>query len=222
MKKSNTLAVVMIIVTALFILSLSIALPILFRSFYYWHISLLKLPQETGFTYDQIKTAYDEMLDFCLGLRSVFSTGVLRFSESGMLHFVDVRGLFLLDLAVLIVSFLLIVLTWVLKKKGIVEPCRFHGHTPEYYGAELLAAVFIMITLLSLGNFDRTFVIFHKVFFPGKTNWLFNPYEDEIINVLPEVFFRNCAIAIVAILIGLCVYFIIRDQKIRRREFPSA
>ncbi|MCR5067608.1 MAG: TIGR01906 family membrane protein [Erysipelotrichaceae bacterium] len=222
MKKSKTLAVVMIITTALFILSLSIALPILFRPFYYWHINILKLPQETGFTYDQIKTAYDEMLDFCLGLRSVFSTGVLRFSESGMLHFVDVRGLFLLDLAVLIVSSLIIILTRLLKKKAVVEPHRFYGHTPEYYGAELLAVVFIMITLLSLGNFDRTFVIFHKIFFPGKTNWLFNPYEDEIINVLPEVFFRNCAIAIVVILIGLCTYFIIRDQNTRRREILSA
>ena len=104
MKKSKTLAVVMILTTALFILSLSIAIPIVFRPFYYWHINLLKLPQTSGFSYEQIRVAYDEMMDFCFGLSSVFSTGDLRFSESGMLHFVDVRRLFLLDLAVLTVS----------------------------------------------------------------------------------------------------------------------
>ncbi|MBQ6654942.1 MAG: TIGR01906 family membrane protein [Erysipelotrichaceae bacterium] len=218
MKKSKFLGVIMIAVTALFILSLSIAVPIVFRPFYYWHINLLDLPQQTGFSYGQIKTAYDEMLDFCFGLRSRFSTGDLRFSESGMLHFVDVRGLFLLDLAVLAITSLILLTAHLLKRKGIAELYRFNGHTPGYYGAELLAIIFIMITLLSLGNFDRTFVIFHRIFFPGKTNWIFDPRYDQIIDVLPEVFFRNCAIAIVVILICLCVYFIVRDYKIRKKE----
>ncbi len=168
----------MIVVNALFILSLSIAVPIVFRPFYYWHINMLKLPQTTGFSYEQIRIAYDEMMDFCFGLRKTFSTGDLRFSESGMLHFVDVRFLFLLDLAVLLICTAIIVTVHVLKKKKILEPWRFYGHTPGYYGAELLAFIFIAITLLSLGNFDRTFVIFHKIFFPGKTNWLFDPFYD--------------------------------------------
>ena len=208
----------MIIVSALFILSLSIAIPIIFRPFYYWHINLLKLPENTGFSYEQIRTAYDEMMDFCFGLTKTFSTGDLRFSESGMQHFVDVRFLFLLDLAVLVLCVAIMVTVHLMKKKKIVEPQRFYGHTPGYYGAELLAFIFMAITLLSLGNFDRTFVIFHKIFFPGKTNWLFDPFYDQIINVLPEVFFRNCAIAIVVILISLCVYFIVRDYQIRKKE----
>ncbi len=218
MKKSKPLGVIMIIVSALFILSFSIAVPIVLRPFYYWHINLLKLPQTTGYSYDQIRTAYDEMMNFCFGLTDTFSTGDLRFSESGRLHFVDVRFLFLLDLAVLLISGLIMGTVWLLKKKKIIEPYRFYSHTPGYYGAELLAFIFIAITLLSLGNFDRTFVIFHQIFFPGKTNWLFDPYEDQIINILPEVFFRNCAIAIVVILIGLCIHFLVADYRIRKRE----
>ena len=49
--------------------------------------------------------------------------------------------------------------------------------------------------LISL-DFDRAFTIFHSIFFPGKDNWVFNPYTDEIIRVLPQNFFMNCAILI--------------------------
>ena len=47
-------------------------------------------------------------------------------------------------------------------------------------------------------DFDRAFTVFHTIFFPGKDNWLFDPMTDPVILILPEAFFRSCAILILA------------------------
>ena len=100
MKSSKLLCVLLAVLTGLVVLTASVAVPILCRPFYYAHIGPLKLKERTGLTEAEIKTAFDEMLDYCLGAEE-FSTGVLAWSEEGKAHFTDVRGLFLLDLRVL-------------------------------------------------------------------------------------------------------------------------
>ena len=97
-------AVIRAILIALVILSGAIALPILFRPFYWWHIKPYGIPEYMDMTIAQIKQAYGEMLDYCMGLSGSFSVGVLPFSQSGADHFADVRNLFILDLAVLVIA----------------------------------------------------------------------------------------------------------------------
>lgn len=53
--------------------------------------------------------------------------------------------------------------------------------------------VFLAVGGLAALDFDRAFVVFHALFFPGKDNWLFDPETDQIITILPQVFFRNSA-----------------------------
>ena len=48
--------------TALLVLTGSIAVPILCRPFYYAHIAALDLPEYTGLSVEEIKTAFDQML----------------------------------------------------------------------------------------------------------------------------------------------------------------
>ena len=103
MKNSRLLTILLAIAAALVLLTGAIALPILCRPFYYAHIGPLHLTEQTGLTEEEIRTAYDEMLDFCLGAPE-FSTGALSWSQSGRDHFADVRVLFLLDLAVLAIG----------------------------------------------------------------------------------------------------------------------
>ena len=103
MKTSKFLSVLLSVLTALVVLTGSIAVPLLCRSFYYAHIGPMGL-EGYGLSREEIETAYDEMMDFCLGRREDFSAGVLAFSQSGADHFADVRGLFLLDLRVLLVA----------------------------------------------------------------------------------------------------------------------
>ena len=218
MKQSKLLTVILSVVLAVVLLAFSIAAPIVCRPFYYAHITPLELEQRTGLTRDQIKTAYNEMLDYCLGGEK-FSTGVLRWSQSGKDHFTDVRVLFLLDLRVLGVFALLLLIILIAMRFTSWRPCRLLGRGPLFWAGAGLAAVFPIVGGLAATDFDRAFTVFHTLFFPGKDNWLFDPRTDEIINILPQEFFMHCAVLILAILILGCAIFIAVDFITKRRKY---
>lgn len=203
MKTSKLLSVALSVLIALAVLTGSIAVPLLCRSFYYAHIGPMHL-EDWGLTREEIQTAYDEMMDFCLGRREDFAAGVLAFSQSGADHFADVRGLFLLDLRVLKISVMALgfLLGWCLV--GKVRPHRFRNRGPGFWAAAGLGAAFLAVGGLAALDFDRAFVIFHSIFFPGKDNWIFDWQTDPIILFLPQDFFRNCALLILALLLVWC------------------
>lgn len=202
-------------VTALLILSAAIAAPILLRPFYYLHIKPMGLGEDMLLTAGQVKTAYNEMMNYCTGLSSTFSVGVLGWSESGFAHFADVRKLFLLDLGVLAGSAIALILIAVFQRKNR-NPLCLGGHTPGFWGAIGLGGAFLVVGGLAALDFDRAFVIFHELFFPGKSNWVFDGYEDPIIYLLPWQFFRNCAIFILAVILISSISLIIRDFRLRK------
>ena len=212
MKQSKLLTVLLSITTAAFILSVSVAIPILLRPFYYAHIEPLELESAAGLSREQIVTAYDRMMDFCTGRTEEFSTGVLPWSESGKAHFVDVRGLFLLDLYAALGTGLILTVWLLLRRKSPIQPARLRGHGFAFWGSVGLCGSFLIIGGLAALDFDRAFRIFHALFFPGKDNWLFDPRQDAVITILPQVFFRNCAILILALILIQCVLFILLDR----------
>lgn len=217
MKQSKLLTVILSIVIAVLLLSVSIAAPILCRPFYYAHIDALELEQRTGYSREEIKTAFNEMLDYCLGAEE-FSTGVLKWSEEGKSHFTDVRVLFLLDLNALAFSAVLLIAVLIAMRFTAWRPRRLLGRGPAFWAGAGLGIVFLIVGGLASLDFDRAFVIFHTLFFPGKDNWLFDPRTDEIINILPQAFFMNCAILILVILILGCVILIAADFIHNKRK----
>lgn len=223
MKKTNKpLSVLLAAMMALALLTGAIAAPILCRPFYYAHIGPLALEERTGLTRDEIKTAYGEMLDYCLGQRPDFSTGVLKWSDSGRSHFTDVRGLFLLDLTALACSLGLLAALAYLIWRGRMRPARLLGRGPAFWAGAGLGGVFLIVAALAALDFERAFVVFHALFFPGKDNWQFDPAQDQIINILPEAFFRDCAILILAILVVGCAALIIFDLRhIKLKKFRT-
>ena len=74
---------------AILIITFSIGLPIHFRPFYYMQIDSLGIEEYSGFDRETIVEAYDELLDYLTLPGHDFSTGKLRYSESGKDHFVD-------------------------------------------------------------------------------------------------------------------------------------
>ncbi len=221
MKASKLLTVLLSVVTALALLSASIAVPILCRPFYYAHIGPLGLCEQTGLTEDEIKTAFDEMLDYCLGADE-FSTGALRWSESGKSHFTDVRELFLLDLRVLAVSAAALAVLLLAARLTRRRPGRLLGRGPAFWAGAGLGGLFLLVGGLAALDFDRAFVIFHSLFFPGKDNWLFDPEVDQIINILPQRYFMDCAILILCILVAGCAALILWDLLRGRRQAVQA
>lgn len=217
MKTSKLLCAGLAVLAALALLTVSIAAPILCRPFYYAHIAPLKLEERTGLTEHEIKTAFDEMLDYCLGAEE-FSTGVLRWSEEGKAHFTDVRGLFLLDLRVMVESLGLLVILALVARWKKLRPARPLGRGFGFWAGASLGAAFLLVGGLAALDFDRAFVVFHALFFPGKDNWLFDPSTDQIINILPQEFFRDCAILILALLVAGCTALILLDLWQGRRK----
>ena len=213
--KSKFLGIIQSVLIALTILAGAIALPIMCRSFFYWHIQPLGLADMVDLTAQQIKTAYNEMMNFCIGLTDTFSAGVLPFSKSGADHFTDVRKLFILDLQVLATAGILLAITATVSRK---KKLRLLGHTPGFWGAVGLGVAFSVIGSLAALDFDRAFVVFHKLFFPGKDNWSFDGRTDPIIYMLPAEFFRNCAILILAVILLACAALLLWDWRIRHKK----
>lgn len=208
--KNRMLAFLLIITLALFAISAGIAAPILSRTFYQIHVTKLRLPETTGWTEDEILGAYDDVMDFLLH-DSTFGTGVLKWSKDGKAHFTDVRGLFQLDIWMFAVTGGLLIVLLLLTIKN--RPARFGNRGPSFWAGTSVLAMFLIIGGLGATDFDRAFTVFHHIFFPGKTNWLFDPAEDQIIQILPEVYFRNCAILAIGLILLLCVIYILVGKK---------
>ena len=216
MKRSRLLSALLAAAIALALLTGSIALPIVCRPFYYAHIGALHLDERTGLSRAEIRTAYDEMLDYCLGAPE-FSTGVLKWSESGKSHFTDVRFLFLLDLRLFFAAAAAILFLIVLARLCRRSFSPLLGRGPCFWAGAGLGGLFLIVGGLAALDFDRAFVVFHTLFFPGKDNWLFDPDTDEIINILPQQFFMDCAILILLALALGCAALILADLCRGRR-----
>lgn len=215
MKKGTVLNWLLTVNWMAFILSFAIAVPLVVRPFYYAHIDGMNLVEQSGFSKEEIKEAYDEMMDFCV-FSKPFSTGKMRYSEDGKSHFEDVAKLFRLDFIVLFVSTVVLIVSRVLESKGIRPYYRLYS--PRYKGAVGLLIFGLLFGFVCALDFDKAFVTFHHIFFPGKTNWIFDSYYDQIIMVLPEEFFRNCAILIIAVILCLCAWFIIAENRKMREQ----
>ena len=220
-KHSRLLSLLLAVITALTLLSGSIAIPLLCRPFYYVQINALNLPERTGLTQEEIRTAFDEMMDYCMGQTEEFSTGSLAWSESGKSHFTDVRGLFLLDLRLFLVCALLLIALLVLGRVTHRKCARLLGRTPGFWAGAGLGCAFLIIGGLAALDFNRAFTLFHAVFFPGKDNWLFDPRTDQIINILPQEVFRNYALLILGILIVGCAALILWNV-LRKKPFRAS
>lgn len=199
---------------AIFMVSFAIAFVIVFRPYYYWNISLLDLEERTGYTYEQITEAYDDVMDY-LVFGDEFKTGELKYSEEGKSHFEDCKKLFTLDFVCLFVSTTALFVLYILNKYNVIN-LKYKKFSPGIYATIGVGSVFLILGIWGVVNFNSLFTVFHKVFFPGKDNWIFDYRTDQIINILPTQLWANFCILIVAILllfIGLFIFIEIKRRK---------
>ena len=215
--KDKILTAIYGVAVALLVLSASIGLPIYVRPFYYMQIDALDIEEYSGFDRETIKEAYDEMIDYCTIPWAEFGTGELKHSEEGASHFADCKGLFILDGAVILISAALVIALFIMARRGVFRLVRPFGFNASFFSAVSLLGVFALVAALASIDFRAAFTIFHKLMFPGKDNWIFDPRTDEIILILPIDFFMNCAILIVSSIIllsaALIVYGVLTREK---------
>lgn len=193
---------------ALAVLTGSILPVLLVRGFYTVQIGPLGICEASGLTGQQAAEAYGDVMDYCMGRRPDFAA--------------DVRGLFLLAVWVFVAAAGLLLTGAVVCRLRRQRLPRLGGRTPGFWAACGLGGLFLLIALLAALNFDGAFTVFHSIFFPGKDNWLFDPVTDPVILILPEAFFRNCAIAIVTVLLTVCIMLVVTGRKRpSRRSAPG-
>lgn len=216
-RRDRLFALLLAVAVFFLILTASIGLPIYIRPFYYAHIRALELPEVSGFTADQIRFAYDEVLDYLTLPGREFGTGDMACSEAAADHFADCKVLFDLNAWVLLGSAAVIGVLLILQRKGILGPLKLGNRTGPFWGALAAVGIPLVVGFLAALDFNRAFVIFHSIFFPGKDNWIFNWYTDQIIRVLPQQFFMNCAIligtGILVMSLGVMIWEIWKEKK---------
>ena len=68
------------------VVTFSIAIPILWRDFYFFHIDLLNITEATGYSKSDLIMSFNELMD-SLVFYQPFGEGVFHYSESGMNHY---------------------------------------------------------------------------------------------------------------------------------------
>lgn len=134
-------------------------------------------------------------------------------SDNGEFHFYEVKNIFLGIYVLTILSVILLLIYMIYKKykKEKTNIIKIANNASNImiltFGALL---VFIAI------DFSKAFIIFHKIFF-NNDYWIFDPYLDPIIMVLPEYIFMIYAIIVIAlILICIIIYKILYYKKIKK------
>ncbi|MBR6513881.1 MAG: TIGR01906 family membrane protein [Clostridia bacterium] len=177
---------------AMLILSIAMGLGIIHLTnfIYYIDIEVLDIPANSGFSRDTILENYHAMMEYL----SPFSGGEfhlpsMAYSESGAFHFEECKVIFNRLYLWGAVSFVFVSLMAV-----------FYRDKFTYRLAGILTLVLPTVTGIGIAvDFERAFVIFHKLLFDNM-DWIFDPRYDEVILILPSEFFMHCGI-----FIALCV-----------------
>lgn len=183
------------LIGCLFLITVSVVLVLNFRFLYYYDISAQRLVEITGYSEETIRENYDVLIDYNLigKGKKVLEFPDFTMSESGRIHFEEVRDIFLAIQYVCFISGLLYTIFLV------QQLCEGEFRSLKWTAICSLIVPLVLGTLAVL-FWDKVFVIFHKICFRNDF-WLFDPVTDPVINILPDAFFFHCAIAIVGLIL---------------------
>lgn len=211
----TTLALIPFLVTG------AVAVPILWRGFYYGQMDALALPARTGFSPEIIRGAFDEVMDY-LVKGAPFGTGELAWSESGMAHFADCKALFQLNFRILAVSAALLLAVLLLTNLRKTRLHRFGGRGPCFWAFVVLVVAVLVFGIWGLVDFESLFTAFHTLFFPGKDNWVFDYRYDQIILILPEDFWARTGALVAALAFGAGALLTVLEEVLHRLRKPKS
>ncbi len=214
-KEHKILTWVMLVAIIVLVISASINIPIYFRPFYYAHVDVLDLSGQTGYERSEIIEAYDEVLDYLTNPFEEFSTGAVPHSDDGEAHFADCRVLFIINNIAMLVSLVVVFVIAFLASIKVIRLVEYGGRSIGFYAGLVTLVLFGILAVFVLVDFQSAFYTFHAIFFPGKSNWLFDPAKDPIILMMPREFFMSCAVLICASIIITSVVLVCKYAKKR-------
>lgn len=194
-----------------FFITLAVILVLNFRPLYYLTAQALDLAGTYDLNLAQIFDNYDMLIRY----NSPFYFGILEFpdlpsSREALIHFVEVKILFMgvYGLALISGCALLVLIPWQ-RRRGTLGTCLSVSS-----GIMLLLPTLVGAAIAL--NFDRAFVLFHRIFFRNDF-WLFDPATDPIILLLPDTFFLVCAASIVLLVLLAVLTLFLLSRRMKKR-----
>jgi integral membrane protein (TIGR01906 family) len=194
-----------------FLFCLSVVLTLNLRQIYYFDMRSQQLSQTTGLSEAVIRQNYDTLIDYNLLTKGVQTLEFPDFpmSEQGRTHFAEVKRIFsVIQIMCLITGILWIVLLFRKRKRRDWGSLKLTSI--------LTLAIPLILGALAARNWNVFFVTFHRIFFRNNY-WIFNPATDPVIDILPDVFFLHCVIAILVFLLLGCLLTALIYRRLTRR-----
>jgi len=178
-----SLTIVIIILSSLAILNT--------KYIYYYDIVRYDIVNSTTLSIDEIKENYNYTINF-INNNSIkeFDPPSLDSSPSGSQHFADVRNVFNYCKYTTAILIAVTITLAVMRRPRKLNFLKYSAYSIIGFSI-LLVTTFIL-------SFDKIFVVFHKLAF-NNDNWILDPVTDPIIEILPQEFFMDCAIGILAL-----------------------
>ena len=193
----------------LLILSFAVTFTLNFRPLYYMDIELLEIEERSGISKEEIRENYDALIDY----NSMFTEEELVFptlamSDTGKIHFEEVKEIFVMFQEMLLVT--------AAAGVGLVFG-QHKGGRKRYlkYAGIITILIPALLGLAMAVNWDKAFVIFHKIAFDNDY-WIFDASTDPVITILPDTFFLHCAAMILGLVVAgsiLCLGLYARPMK---------
>jgi uncharacterized membrane protein len=214
-----------------FIYSLAVTFTLNFSPLYYIYVQASGLPARVGIPMDEIMDNYRALIAYNSVLHTgALSFPTLELSEHGRIHYEEVRRIFAGFQICLIASAAGCVAAARLKiilpqrRAAVAQAGGGSPHTgvgggtgrPDAAAMEaggarpwflraggIASLVFAAAVLLCVGfGWQRFFVGFHEIVF-GNDYWIFDSEADPSILILPDGYFRACAVMIFALVIAM-------------------
>jgi integral membrane protein (TIGR01906 family) len=190
--KSN---IILTITCTVFILSFAVMIVFYSRSLYYFDIEYLDIEAKSGLSEEEIRMNYDAIIDYYrMGTDKELRLPSLPMSQNAEIHFREVKEIVHAIVYVAIFSLIISIILIIYKVQ------KKDGRYLKYTAISTIAVPLILGIVMTVW-WESFFVTVHKIIFRNDY-WLFDPYTDPVILILPDEYFLHAALCIVSI-IGL-------------------
>ena len=180
--KKTLLAILIALLSLLFATAVGLGVIHITGQPYAADLTRLHILEDTDFSRAEIMENYNAVMDFLSPFSNEpFSLPTMKYSQSGAGHFEDCKPIFNAVYLLGLLSFIALV---------VLSLRRLPDRRLLRLSGVITLAIPCIFGIGAYFNFDKLFVLFHKLFF-SNDDWLFDPVTDEIITVLPERFFER-------------------------------
>lgn len=195
---------------AIFIISGSVIIGLKCKNLYYYDVKKMNISEMSGFTDEDIKLNYDYLIDYNLNKDvGEFNLPTIEYSREGKIHFEEVRSIFQNVKKIFYISAIVSVLGIIISIKN--RNIKFLNTT-----SIITILLPIVVAIPFMINFNYFFIKFHQVVFTNDY-WIFDPYTDPVINILPQDVFFHIGIFILAIIISISALLQVAYKILNRK-----